>query len=143
MIQWQKKWNKNTHVASGALFSLQREMISILCDKLQFSTNFCVKRCDLKKFWNLLNWNFPHFSPCETGGRKAREISICRRHGSQGSCSYFDFPLVFDTFRKRINHLLVSQFLNALPKQYLVSGCFLGNSSKNSSIGPIHSRNCY
>ena len=25
------------------------------------------------------NWNFPHFSPCETGGSKAREISIsCR-----------------------------------------------------------------
>ena len=39
------------------------------------------------------NWNFPHFSPCETGGRKAREISICCRNCSQGRCSYIDFPL--------------------------------------------------
>ena len=39
------------------------------------------------------NWSFPHFSPCETGGRKVREISICCRNCSQGSCSCFDFPL--------------------------------------------------
>ena len=39
------------------------------------------------------NWNFPHYSPCETGGRKARGISICCRNCSQGNCSYFDFPL--------------------------------------------------
>ena len=37
---------------------------------------------------------FSHISPCEKGGRKAREISIRRRNCSQGSCSYFDFPLI-------------------------------------------------
>ena len=35
----------------------------------------------------------PHFSSCETGGRKAREISIWCRNCSQGSYSYFTFPL--------------------------------------------------
>ena len=44
-------------------------------------------------------WNFPHFSPCETGGRKPREISICCRNCSQGSCSYSDFPLEHDLFK--------------------------------------------
>ena len=39
------------------------------------------------------NWNFPHFSPCETGERKMLEILIWCRNCSQGSCSYFDFPL--------------------------------------------------
>ena len=39
------------------------------------------------------NWNFPHFSPCETGGRKARKILMCCVNCSQGSRSYFDFPL--------------------------------------------------
>ena len=39
------------------------------------------------------NWNFQHFFPCETGGRKALKISICRRNCSQSSCYYFDFPL--------------------------------------------------
>ena len=37
--------------------------------------------------------NFPHFSPCEKGGRKAREISSCRKNWSQGSYFYFYFPL--------------------------------------------------
>ena len=40
-------------------------------------------------------WNFPHFSPCETGERKAREISICRIICSQGRRSYFDLVLVW------------------------------------------------
>ena len=39
-------------------------------------------------------WNFPLFFPCETGRRKAREISKCCRNCSQGSYSYFTFPLV-------------------------------------------------
>ena len=39
------------------------------------------------------NWNFPHFSPGETGGRKAREISIRCRNCSQGSYSHLTFPL--------------------------------------------------
>ena len=44
------------------------------------------------------NWNFSHFCPCETGGRKAHEISICCENCSQGNCSYFDFPLTITTF---------------------------------------------
>ena len=43
---------------------------------------------------SITDWNFPHFSPCKAGGRKTRENSICCRNCSQGSCSYFDFPLV-------------------------------------------------
>ena len=39
------------------------------------------------------NWNSPHFCECETGGRKAREISICFRNCSTGIYSYFSFPL--------------------------------------------------
>ena len=39
------------------------------------------------------NWNFLHCFPCETGRRKVRKISICRRNCSKSSCSYFDFPL--------------------------------------------------
>ena len=42
------------------------------------------------------NSNFPHFSPRETGGRKAREISFCCKNCSKGSFSYFDFPLNTD-----------------------------------------------
>ena len=45
----------------------------------------------VSNFYNKLK--FPHFFPCETSGRKAREISICCRNCSQGSCSYFEFPL--------------------------------------------------
>ena len=29
-----------------------------------------------------------------------RDISIFRRNGLQGSCSYFDFPLIADTLKK-------------------------------------------
>ena len=39
--------------------------------------------------------NFPQFSPYETGGRKEWEILICLKTCSQGSCSYFDLPLVY------------------------------------------------
>ena len=46
-------------------------------------------------------WNYPRFSPCETGGRKAREISICCRNFSQGSYSFFTFPLKTTTFLYR------------------------------------------
>ena len=50
--------------------------------------------------WSLstANWNFPHFSPCEKGGRKVREILIYRRNCSQGSCPHF-FPLVLENMK--------------------------------------------
>ena len=41
---------------------------------------------------SLTNQYFPHFSPCETGGRKAREFLIRCRNCSQGLYSYFTFP---------------------------------------------------
>ena len=34
-------------------------------------------------------------------GRKAREISICHKNCSKGSCSYFDFPLVIGNLTQR------------------------------------------
>ena len=39
------------------------------------------------------NCNLARFSPTCFARRKLREISICGRNCSQGSCSYFDFPL--------------------------------------------------
>ena len=45
----------------------------------------------LSNFYNVLK--FPAKFPCETDGRKAREISKRCRNFSKGSFSYFYFPL--------------------------------------------------
>ena len=39
------------------------------------------------------NWNLARFYPTYFAQIKAREISICFRNCSQGSCSYLNFPL--------------------------------------------------
>ena len=39
------------------------------------------------------NWNLVCFSPTFFARRQVREMSICSRNCSQGSCSYFDLPL--------------------------------------------------
>ena len=41
----------------------------------------------------------------KTGGRKERDISICLRNCSQGSCSYFGLPLVYKV-QNKIRHPL-------------------------------------
>ena len=47
----------------------------------------------------------------ETGGRKALEISICRRNCSQGNCSYLDFPLISDQLESKADYHASSQLL--------------------------------
>ena len=46
----------------------------------------------MSNFYNILKFLAP-FSVRKKVGRKAREISFCRRNCSQGRCSYIDFPL--------------------------------------------------
>ena len=59
------------------------------------------------------NWIFPHFSPTCFAQRRVREISFYCRYCSQGSCSYFYFPLDITKIPK-MTIVFISQYCRGL-----------------------------
>ena len=74
--------------------------------------------CLVNNFYiSTTNWNFARFSSACLARRKVREISICFRNYSQGSCYYFGLPLktkYFDTNSLKISHPCSVRFFDTL-----------------------------